>query len=236
MSKIYKGLPYLLLFVIAGCGTFKAPWHPNNISQHMESYKLNEQLSTSVGSVMVSARTVGGYYEPSGLGVIAWGRRDITIFDKGSSDDRRKWVAKYLFDGVDGDYILVSDAYFQGTVGIIVKSDGTVPINPAMRIDKRGSVRRYPIVLPTSSNEAFSPKGGFKFELIYSGTTDQKINITYREYVDDFARNAFYQDVTYDLNKSKIIHFKSLVIEVIKATNSEIIFKVLEDNNLEWMP
>lgn len=68
--------------------------------------------------------------------------------------------------------------------------------------------------------------GSNRKELIYNGKSKDTIKLAYREYKDDLARPAFYQDLTYDLSESKIIGFRSMNIEVIEATNSSIKFIV----------
>ncbi|HAX99587.1 MAG TPA: hypothetical protein DCY12_12060 [Candidatus Atribacteria bacterium] len=50
------------------------------------------------------------------------------------------------------------------------------------------------------------------------------------------ARPAFYQELTYDLDQSGIIQFKSLKIRVLHADNSKIKFIVVDDGGLPWMP
>ena len=53
----------------------------------------------------------------------------------------------------------------------------------------------------------------------------------FREFKDDMARPAFTQDIEYDLEKdgTSIIGFKGLRIEVLRATNIDITYKVLKD-------
>ena len=69
-------------------------------------------------------------------------------------------------------------------------------------------------------------KGSFRQELVYNGKSRDTIKITYREFKDDMARPAFYQDLNYDLSESKIIGFRDIRIEVIEATNTDIKFMV----------
>ena len=57
------------------------------------------------------------------------------------------------------------------------------------------------------------------------------LKFIYREYINDMARPAFNQELQYDLNESNIIGFKGLRIEVIKATNTNIQYKVLSSFN-----
>lgn len=67
-----------------------------------------------------------------------------------------------------------------------------------------------------------------KNELIYSGKSGNTLRISYREYSNDLARPAFFQDLTYNLNESKYIVFKNYKIHVLQASNSGIKFQVVE--------
>jgi len=69
-------------------------------------------------------------------------------------------------------------------------------------------------------------KGSIRQELLYNGRTRDTIKIAYREFKDDMARPAFYQDLNYDLSESRIIGFRDIKIEVIEATNTDIKFMV----------
>ena len=69
----------------------------------------------------------------------------------------------------------------------------------------------------------------FKEELIYTGRSGNTIHISYREYKKDFARPAFYHELTYDLGQSDIIYFRDYRIRVLNATNAYIRFLVLSD-------
>jgi len=68
-------------------------------------------------------------------------------------------------------------------------------------------------------------------EFIYNGTSGNTAKFTYREYSNDYARPEFTQETQYDLNESKIIGFKGLRIEIIKATNTLITYKILNGFN-----
>lgn len=69
----------------------------------------------------------------------------------------------------------------------------------------------------------------FQEELIYTGRINDEIHISYREYKKDFARPAFFQDLVYDLRRSKMVVFKQYKLEIEDATNEFILFKVLTD-------
>jgi hypothetical protein len=71
----------------------------------------------------------------------------------------------------------------------------------------------------------------FQQTLIYSGRIGDKINISYREFSNNLARPAFNNDVEYDLAASNIFGYKGAQIEVIKADNTSITYKVLRSFN-----
>lgn len=70
--------------------------------------------------------------------------------------------------------------------------------------------------------------GSKRKEILYNGKSKDTIKLAYREYIDDVARPAFYQDLNFDLAESKLIGFKGIQIEIIEATNSTIMFKVIK--------
>ena len=65
-------------------------------------------------------------------------------------------------------------------------------------------------------------------EFLYNGRVDNALKFVYREFSGDLARPAFTQEIQYDLDQSNTIGFKSLRIEIIEATNTNITFKVLQ--------
>jgi hypothetical protein len=72
-------------------------------------------------------------------------------------------------------------------------------------------------------------EGSKKVELIYNGRESKVIKILYREFINDLARPAFYQNLTYTLDESNIIRYKNFKIEVFESTNEYITYKVIED-------
>lgn len=67
----------------------------------------------------------------------------------------------------------------------------------------------------------------FKQEFIFNGRVGNNLKFIYREYINDFARPAFTQELQYDLNESSTIGFKGMRLEIEKATNTNITYKVL---------
>lgn len=63
--------------------------------------------------------------------------------------------------------------------------------------------------------------------LLYNGKIGSKITIGYREFSGSLARTAFSNEVAYDLDESNVVGYKGARIEVIKATNTEITYKII---------
>jgi len=125
----------------------------------------------------------------------------------------------YSYMKINEDGILISNNLF-GSYGQSTKADYFNALNTKI-FEK----------LPTSSEIIGETilKGSFGHELIYNGKDGNNIRVSYREYKDDIARPAFFQDLTYNLKESDIIRYKNYKIKVHKATNEEIGYTVLED-------
>lgn len=73
-----------------------------------------------------------------------------------------------------------------------------------------------------------STSGGYKCELVYQGYAQGVLRFAYREYVNDMARPAFSQDLTYERNASEptVIGFKGLRMRVLDANNTSITYVI----------
>lgn len=67
----------------------------------------------------------------------------------------------------------------------------------------------------------------YKKELVYNGRLENYIKVIYREYLNNWARPAFTQELQYDLNESKVIGFQGARLEILDATNTKIEYRVL---------
>ncbi len=81
----------------------------------------------------------------------------------------------------------------------------------------------------TQVRYAGTHEGTWRRELIYTGRSGSTIGVTYREYANDFARPAFFQDLKYDLDDSDTIVFRDWRLRVIEANNQHIRFAVVND-------
>lgn len=84
----------------------------------------------------------------------------------------------------------------------------------------------YEEALSEVIKKAIDSPSAFQRTLIYNGSVGKKINISYREFSGGNARQAFTNDVEYDMSKSKIINYKGAEIEVIDYDNSSITYRV----------
>ena len=67
-----------------------------------------------------------------------------------------------------------------------------------------------------------------KRELIYQGFSKGVLKLAYREYINDMARPAFFQDATYEIETFPAeVSFKASRLQILRAGNSGIEYKVL---------
>lgn len=89
-----------------------------------------------------------------------------------------------------------------------------------------GLVRKWPNPSNEFQKTMIYQTGTFRMELIYNGKSQNTIKLSYREFREDLARPAFFQDLSYDLSESKTVGFRRMKLDIIEATNSSIKFIV----------
>jgi hypothetical protein len=67
----------------------------------------------------------------------------------------------------------------------------------------------------------------FRIELLYMGKTKDTIRLAYREFIEDKIRPAFSQEVSYDYTGPTEVSYKNFELEVIEATGSKIVYRVV---------
>jgi hypothetical protein len=92
-------------------------------------------------------------------------------------------------------------------------------------VDKEDNSHCADVEYKTDVKLSRTSLNSFQQTLLYNGRTGNRIAFGYREFSNNAARPAFNNDVTYDLDESKIIGYKGARIEIIKATNTEITYK-----------
>ena len=113
------------------------------------------------------------------------------------------------------------------TFGIAIPKNGE---NQYVFVDNGMGINIYKISDFLEYEKTFKPietKEYFKQEFIYNGRVGSALKFIYREFINDFARPAFTQELQYDISESNTIGFRGLRIEVLSATNTNIKYKVI---------
>ena len=81
----------------------------------------------------------------------------------------------------------------------------------------------------SSGGAMTSAMGGFRYELLYQGISGNVVSLLYREYVDDLARPAFQQDLSYTLAPAGAteVSFRGTRLRIHSADNNRIRYEVL---------
>ena len=124
---------------------------------------------------------------------------------------------RYDFNAENGTgiWFIGGDQYFY-----IKKADNTVCIDgkDCTKIDYTLNKKLAQTTLSSDS---------FQQTLLYNGKIGNKITLAYREFSSGIARPAFSNNVDYDLAESPIVGYKGARLEVVKATNTELTYRVL---------
>ena len=237
--NLLKNLILVLLgmIIVCGCSTgFRQIGHyspDSNIeTQILKNYKLGEEKKVYIGDNII---------EYSHLKLL---HKDSIKFKAIADSNTRVKISKGAIYEVkhrdledNGLYICASNHTSGGFHIKINKSGEILDPHPyykdsfgfhnhaALYVGEAGLKYFSPI---TEKKEEYAP-GSFKQEIVYAGLSGTTLNITYKEYKNDIARPAFFQNITYDLNNSKIIRYKNIKIQIFEASNSQIRYAVLED-------
>jgi len=68
----------------------------------------------------------------------------------------------------------------------------------------------------------------FSQEIIYNGIENSIIHLLYREFNGKFIRDAFTQELIFDLSKGNIIQIKEFKLNILSADNEKITYKILD--------
>ena len=69
----------------------------------------------------------------------------------------------------------------------------------------------------------------FQQSIEYAGKTGSKLNFTYSEFQQGFARDAFTRNFEIDLDEGDVAAFKGAIIKIHSATNVSIIYEVMRN-------
>jgi hypothetical protein len=111
--------------------------------------------------------------------------------------------------------------------GVFVPVDASKPKVTWWALKSVFTFGEEPLEVEQSRKEIWE-EGSFKRELVYSGISQNTVNLTYREFKDNYARPAFNQDLKYDLSQGDVIGFRGARFQVLKADNISLRYKLLK--------
>lgn len=221
---------YKLLFcasaalAVVGCATPLTNYTPH--TQEISEPPINSINQAEVGERLLSQGRVTEY-EALYLPVTQKTSFQHTIQQgyypkRGESDE----YIQYTFSNEPGSGKVIDGALSDPAQGLTLrKSDNALCILSVynMNVDCKTGLKFE------KKSWATAGANNFQQTLIYNGKVGSKINIGYREFVDDLARPAFSNAVEYDLDDSRQIGYKGALLDIIDANNQMIKYKVLKN-------
>lgn len=200
------------------------------------NYSLGETNNVSTGNAII--RIASGYNVPLFSPKMTHKIADLNAKKKlkiEQFDPSQKWHARYQTSL--GGLVIVNPEYSE-SLGVHIRK----PVDKDWGVGKGWIDLNTLTPLPDQywgnifRGRLLFKRIFFRVELIYSGVSQNTIHLTYREFIDELARPAFFQSLVYDLDQSKQINFKGISLEIFEATNSVLTFKVVEEGELRWVP
>lgn len=238
MKKLAIGF---FVTVLTGCSSYSSNLNYSKINNYNPTYNIKKNLNpeeintVSVGEYMIS-QDYSKVYSYDAIRPHKGAKISDMDFDKLSFQDvflkKGEDASNEYFGGIPHDNHKETLYYIQlSKIG-----------EPACLLNYyKNGVVSLPFCNPaTNDNFKFDrlkkdivevEKDSLQQTLIYNGKSGNTISIGYREFKDNLARAAFSNDVNYDLKDSKTIAYKGAVIEVIKADNQSITYKVIKNFN-----
>lgn len=194
--------------------------------------------TVSVGSPMAAVTSAywESYVEVSGRAVAQWVDEDEVSY----SVDLE--VGKFLVAFEDSAHYYFGESralmksvykgkpYDEYDVAVLYRADRSGRVVVAVR--QLGGLEiemhEVPGVTVVRTQEGpFEPVSKIRRELIYTGKSGRNLGLMYREYRDDMARPAFFQQLQYDTDADPVIGYQSARFKVLAATNTEVSYEVL---------
>ncbi|WP_151723816.1 hypothetical protein [Acinetobacter ursingii] len=230
---INKKIVLALTFSLVGCTTsVKYNYTQQNYNSMNTSYPPIGEVTTSpLGEAMLL----------QGISV----EQDVLVIPTELKSDRYLILLNGYYEkvGTNGDtQIFVANNSHLKTGGVLLRRN-TIDSTYKIALKKNNKICAVPLFgadhCTDNTNAHISrittnSKDSFQRTLIYSGKVGNKINISYREFYSNSARPAFNNNVEYDLSESKEIGYKGALLQIIRADNQNITYKVLKNfNNMD---
>ena len=243
---------FALISFISGCGKAYVVRHA-----YVTNYAIKEEQTSYIGQSIVKVKDYYVYKEyastfltPTDDFVLTANAPSMLLEYKlkiiGLKGKGYQAYGKVKIDGIMYDLTYIIDSNRNNSYGILIDDQGALKSNTLYYKNIAWTSTDFTIQPSTvkftkmvTNNENFvcdvfinylgNTCGWTNYELIYSGINNVSMNFTYREYSrNDYARPAFYQNLTYEPN-TKQIRFKDFQIEILEANNDKITYKVMAD-------
>jgi hypothetical protein len=240
IKSLFLGILLLALIFAFGCTISLYSVYPK--PDIKKSYEIGRENTVNTGSPFI---TIGNIYmRPAYRPRYAFQPPNPGVRNAPEINPSQIWIVR----GVrrDGKINIIYPEW-STHISLDIFEDGTISESPWKNTSASGDItmaqtpewklpdkRLFEKIPGTPDDSPYLDN--FKAELIYTGISKKTIKISYREFIKDMARPAFYQELNYDLDQSDIIQFRSLKIRVIYADNSGIKFIVVDDGGLPWIP
>jgi hypothetical protein len=216
------------LLAIAACAPPSLePLHP--IPTVITNYKTGVEQSAGIGDAIFdvqSARKI-----PEFVALRAHDPGHIRFFSSPKVEQGERFRAVGRMKS--GDYVVRSRRDTLSTALFVVTPDGRAL---GYYVDGKAAGGKWPtepLFLPAEGLEG--QEAAYRAQMIYSGLTGNTIRAAFREFTGDFIRPAFTQELQYNLSQDSTIAYKSIKIQVLEASNSQLRYRVKDDDGLPWL-
>jgi hypothetical protein len=195
MKKVFVCAIMILIFT--ACSRPITTIDPKHI--FWKNYEINQPIERSTGSAIIHISSQYGYqsFDP----------RFIQEFPGGTLIPGHEWYACHTLDSDESKFVLTSPE-FNDDIGIIINQNGeladdrpimdNLKIRPFRKPYKRKSIENLKdkhLFIRKDFYFLENLNTGFIAELIYTGVMNNIIVLSYREFINDMARPAFYQEL-----------------------------------------
>ncbi|RVU47065.1 hypothetical protein [Rubrivivax rivuli] len=188
-----------LFITLAGCGT-----RPPKVYEDWVIPAVGKVAIRSIGDILIEQ----GYSE---IGTEIEFAEDVTV----GKVKLPRGKYHYNTENSTGTWFYKGDYYFY-----VDKTNNQICIDGKDCVKHDFSMGRGPIPDTAKADS-------LQQTLLYNGKIGNRITLAYRELQNNMARPAFNNTVEYDLSESNVIGYKGARIEVIKATNTEITYRII---------
>jgi hypothetical protein len=225
---------------LVGCASVQYETGPSFLGserQSERSYVIGQSTSAFVGNTMIRVQDfrVDRYSSQEVEITNTFNMSGFGLNRQFSEGERFRLGGRTLLNDQEFQFFIV------GTYGILFDQNGSVQdrVLNLMAYPPTFLVYNYennggPGSVSPVINEQINVSGdGQNYEIIYSGTDGNSINLIYREYTDrNLARESFFQNLTYPAS-SDSIRFRDLLIDVERVSSEEIVFTVVQDDTTQ---